>query len=172
MAIDRPPQAATIAGHAFGRVDYSGVGLFRSTFVTAIRCHLVSFTFTATSRARLAALVASLEGLVDPHPSGAPRAPVCVKDRAGARHVVSKVDPPAREPAFARIPVRILIGADGNVKDVHVIRASDAQRGVIADALGQWKFKPAEIDGRAAEIETGLTIEFRAGGTVAYSGGW
>jgi hypothetical protein len=30
---------------------------------------------------------------------------------------------------------------------------------------------PPAIDGHAAEIETGLTIEFRAGGTVAYSGG-
>jgi hypothetical protein len=172
MVVDRPAAATTVAGRAFGRVDYSGVGLFRSTFVTAIRCHLVSFTFTANSREGLGALVASLDALVDAHVAGAPREPVCVKDRAGARHVVSRVDPPARDPAYTKIPVRLVIGADGNVKDVHVIRASEAQRGVIEDALGQWKFKPAEMDGEAAEIETGLVIEFRAGGTVAYSGGW
>jgi len=172
MAIDRPPEPVTLAGHAFGRLDFSGVGLFRSTFVTAIRCHLVSFNLTANSRAGRAALVASLDGLVDAHVAGAPRAePVCVKNRAGADELVRKVDPPARHPAFTKIPVRIVIGADGNVKDVHVIRASDEQRGVIERALGQWKFKPPAIDGHAAEIETGLTIEFRAGGTVAYSGG-
>jgi hypothetical protein len=172
MAIDRPPEPVTLAGHAFGRLDFSGVGLFRSTFVAAIRCHLVSFNLTANSRAGRGALAASLDKLVDTHVVGAPRVePMCLKNRAGADDLVSKLDPPAREPAFTRIPVRIVIGADGNVKDVHVIRASDDQRSVIERALGQWKFKPPAIDGQAAEIETGLTIEFRAGGTVAYSGG-
>jgi hypothetical protein len=171
MAIDRPPAPVTLAGHAFGRLDFSGVGLFRSTFVTAIRCHLVSFNLTANSREGRAALALSLDKLVDAHAAGARREPVCLKDRAGAEHLVSKVDPPARDPAFTRIPVRIVISADGDVRDVHVIRASDEQRGVIERALGQWRFKPPTIEGHAADIETGLTIEFRAGGTVAYSGG-
>ena len=172
MAIDRPPESVTIGGRAFGRLDFSGVGLFRGTFVTAIRCHLLSFNFTANSREGRAALAASLNGLVDARIAGEPGTePVCLKDRAGAEHVVSKVDPPAGGPAFTRIPVRIVIGTDGNVKDVHVIRASDEQRSVIQRALGQWKFKPPAIDGQVVEIETGLTIEFRADGTVTYRGG-
>ena len=167
MAIDRPPEPVTIAGHAFGRLDFSGVGLYRSTFVTAIRCHLVSFNLTANSRDGRAALAASLESLIR---VDAGARPACLKDRAGGEHLVSKIDPPSRDPAFTRIPVRIVIGTDGNVKDVHVIRASAAQRSAIEGALGQWKFKPPAIDGHAAEIETGLVIEFRAGGTVVYSG--
>lgn len=171
MVIDRPPAPVTLAGHAFGRVDFSGVGLYRSSFVTTIRCHLVSFNFTANSRDGREALVASLAALADAPGAAAPRpAPMCVKDRAGAERLVRKVDPPVRGPAFTRIPVRIVIDTDGNVEDVHVIRASDEQRSAIEAALGQWKFKPPTIDGRAAEIETGLTIEFRAGGMVAYSG--
>lgn len=57
------------------------------------------------------------------------------------------------------------------MKDVHVIHATVEQRNGIERALGQWKFKPPAMDGRAAEIETGLLIEFRPGGVVRYSGG-
>jgi hypothetical protein len=40
-------------------------------------------------------------------------------------------------------------------------------------ALGQWKLKPHEMDGRAAEIETGLLIDFTPAGGVNYSkGSW
>lgn len=68
-------------------------------------------------------------------------------------------------------PIRIIISADGSVKDVHVIHATVEQRNGIERALGQWKFKPPAMDGRAAEIETGLLIEFRPGGVVRYSAG-
>jgi hypothetical protein len=33
MTIDRQPEEATISGRRFGRVDFSGVGLFRSTWI-------------------------------------------------------------------------------------------------------------------------------------------
>jgi outer membrane biosynthesis protein TonB len=41
-----------------------------------------------------------------------------------------------------------------------VIRSSDEQRRSIEDALRQWKFKPPRVNGRAVEIETGLTFKF------------
>jgi hypothetical protein len=63
-----------------------------------------------------------------------------------------------------------MIGADGAVKHVHVIRATVEQRGSIERALGQWKFRPHEMDGRAAEIETGLLIEFTSGGVTYLAG--
>jgi len=63
--------------------------------------------------------------------------------------------------------VRIVVGHDGGVKHLHVIRASAAQRAGIETALRQWRFKPAAIDGRASEVKTGLLIEFR-GESVAY----
>ncbi len=49
MTIDHPPTPVQIAGRNFSRVDFSGVGLFRSTLITEIRCHLVSFNLTAKS---------------------------------------------------------------------------------------------------------------------------
>ena len=43
--------------------------------------------------------------------------------------------------------------------------------GMLQLALAQWRFKPPTIGGRATEVETGLLIEFGAGGAVAYSTG-
>jgi hypothetical protein len=48
MRIDRPP----VARRRFAQIDFSGVGLFRGTFITKLRCHFLSFNLTA-SRAQL-----------------------------------------------------------------------------------------------------------------------
>jgi len=172
MTIDRPPTAVALAGRAFGRVDFSGVGLWRSTFFTQTRCHLVSFNLTANSPERLAALVRTLERLGAARTGTAePVDPTCLKGHATAENLLSKVDPMPTGPAFTPIPVRIVVGRNGGVEHVHVIRATREQRHGIEVALGQWKFKPPAIEGRAIEIETGLLIEFRAGGAVTYSTG-
>ena len=172
MRIDRPPSKVALAGRNFGRVDFSGVGLYRSTLLTVSRCHLLSINLTAKSPAALAALVASLDRLNDAH-ADAPASPhpLCVANHATSDNVRTRVDPPPSSPAFTPIPVRIVIGDDGGVKHVHVIRASPEQRTGIEAALGRWKFRPYAIDGRATEIETGLLIEFRADGAVVYSAG-
>jgi hypothetical protein len=47
------------------------------------------------------------------------------------------------------------------VKQVHVIRATAAQRRNIEEALHQWKFKPYLRQGRAVDIETGVLIKFK-----------
>jgi hypothetical protein len=171
MTIDRPPTQVALAGRTFSRVDFSGVGLFRSTFFAHSRCHLVSFNLTANSAERLAALALTLERL------GGARAgavetldPPCLQDHVAAENLLSKVDPAPIAPTFTPIPVRIVVGADGVVRDVHVIRAAVEQRRGIEGALAQWRFKPRQIDGRATEIETGLLIEFRPDG-VAYPDG-
>jgi hypothetical protein len=172
MTIDRQPSEIAIAGRVFSRVDFSGVGLFRSTLFTESRCHLVSFNFTAKSPELLAALVLNLDKIGDARDAAAARSdPVCIRDRASPQHLLTKVDPAASGPTFTPIPVRLIIGNDGGVKHVHVIRATVEQRNNIEGALAQWKLKPHAIDGRASEIETGLMIEFRSGGAVSYSGG-
>ena len=169
MQVDETPSRLVIARHPFVRVDYSGVGLYRSTFMMLSRCHLVSFNLTANSAERLADLAATLERIVDVH-AGERADPICLKDHAAAANLVAKVDPRAGGPAYMPIPVRIVIGTDGAVKDVHVIRASDEQRHNIEAALGQWRFKPYAIDGEAAEVETGVLLQFTAGG-VSYLAG-
>jgi hypothetical protein len=171
MTIDRPPTQVAIAGRDFVRVDFSGVGLYRSTFFTRSRCHLVSFNLTANSPERLAALALTLERLGGARAgAGETPDPPCLRDHAKMENVLAKVDPAPSGPTFTPIPVRIVVGAEGAVKDVHVIRATVEQRRSIETALGQWRFKPPWVDGRATEIETGLLIEFRPDG-VAYPTG-
>jgi hypothetical protein len=172
MTIDRPPSQVQIGGRGFVRVDFSGVGLFRSTLITQIRCHFVSFNLTAKSPELLAALVLSLNNLRPASDWDAGSVdPVCVGSYANAEHLLTRIDPPAIYPSFIPIPVRIVIDTEGSVKHVHVIRATRGQRDGIEKALGQWKLKPHQYDGRVSEIETGLLIKFTPSGAVTYSTG-
>lgn len=162
MTIDREPSETTIAGHRFVRVDYSGLGLYRAMLATEIRCHVVSFNLMGRDREILAGLARSLDDLAFAAGTNAQSTvPACIADYAVAENVVRKVDPAAAEPRFTAIPVRLIIDADGGVRHVHVINASAAQRKNIEEALGQWRFRPSRIDGRPAEIETGLLFRFK-----------
>jgi hypothetical protein len=169
MKIDRPASQVRVAGRPFTRVDFSGLGLFRSPLITEIRCHLVSFNLTAKSPELLAALADSLNNLGFAGPGGAGRVdPKCASNYADTEHLVTKVDPAATGPTFTPVPVRIVVGTDGSVKHVHVISATGGQRDSIENALGRWKFKPQQMGGRLTEIETGLVLEFRPAGAVKY----
>lgn len=72
--------------------------------------------------------------------------------------------PPAEQRAEVegKVTVRVLIGADGRVKQVFKLSApSDAFfRVTQRQALGQWRFKPATLDGRPVESEKVLTVVF------------
>jgi hypothetical protein len=172
MTIDRQPAEVTISSRAFSRVDFSGVGLFRSTWITQIRCHFVSFNLMANKPELLADLTLSLDKITYARDrADENRDPVCMNNYADTKNLLTKVDPEATGPTFIPIPIRIIVGADGSVKDVHVIRATLEQRNNIERALARWKFRPYEMDGRAGEIETGLLIEFRPGGVVRYLAG-
>jgi len=95
--------------------------------------------------------------------------PQCIGHYAGKEHLLNKSDPPAIVPIGMPIPVRLVIGRDGGVKQVNVIRTSGQQRQAIENALLKWKFKPYEKDGRPAEVETGLSLQFTPAGAVKYS---
>ncbi len=149
---------ATIAGLAFARLDIEANPLSRIVFATNIRCHAVIFVFTSADHDRLTTLAASLNHLSLP---SAPTALACVKDYATVQTIRRRVEPTMAGPQFVKVPVRIIIGDDGKVKHIHVIRADPTQRQGIVDALAQWEFEPYRTDGRAAAVETGLTFEFR-----------
>jgi hypothetical protein len=166
--IDMPPSEVTVAGRPFSRIDYNGVGLYRSTLITPIRCHLVSFNITAASAELRAAAVKSLDRLANTAGNRAPD-PACKANQAPPEQLVTRVDP--KGGAFAPyrpIPVRLIIDADGGVKHIHVIRAPDVQRTAIETALAQWRFRPPTLDGGATALETGLLVEFTQDGTVNY----
>ena len=155
MTIDDVPGEMTIAGRLARRVDFNGVGLYRSMIALDIRCHLVSFMLTSADPGRLADMVATMNNLSS-HAKATSFAPTCIKDYAAGDNLLHKVQPVIGGPKYAAIPVRIIIGRDGAVKHVHVIRASSEHRQEIERALVQWKFKPFREHGQAVEVETGL----------------
>ena len=161
MTIEPDVAETKVGDHAFYRVAYNGVGLYRSMVVAEIRCHALSFNVTARDPALLERLVRTLDSDLAFAPAAAGAAsPPCAKDYAGGDRVLHQVAPLPVGPRFMPIPVRIIVGADGGVKNVHVIRATDEQRRSIETALYQWKLKPYTVEGRASAVETGLVFKF------------
>jgi hypothetical protein len=172
MTIDREPAEVKFGDHRFMRVDYSGVGLYRAWLATDIRCHLVSFNFTATDPKVLEEYVRTMDKMTLPAEASIEKegagdgssVPVCVKDYATGDNLISQIAPRPAGPKYLRIPVRIIVGSDGAVKHVHIISAFWEQRQPIYDALRQWKLKPYELNGQPVEVETGLVFEFKSNG--------
>lgn len=164
MIIDRDLTEVKVANHLLYRVDYSGVGLFRARLETEVRCHVVSVNVTTSDKELLERLAGSRDSLTfTTTRDAASSPPPCVKDYAVGENVLHKVDPVSVGPKFVPIPVRIIVAADGSVKHVHVIHATDDQRRSIGEALYQWKLKPYEVDGRPSPVETGLAFKFTTG---------
>jgi len=161
MTIDREPAEVKVADRLFHRVDFSGVGLYRATFTTEIRCHAVSFNLTSGDPELLADLALGVDKLsaTRKRDSGAP-VPYCIENYAVPENLLRTAEPTPVGARFTPIPVRIIVDTEGGVKQIHVIRATDEQRKSIEDALRQWKFKPHRMNGRAVEIETGLVFRF------------
>jgi len=142
------------------QAGFSGVGLYRAMLVAERRCHFVSFNLMTRSREERARRAAGLDRLSFAAENEA-SVPACMKDYAVGENVLHKVEPVAAGPRFTPIPVRIIIGSDGGIEHVHVIRATPEQRKSIEDALRQWKLRPYETNGRAVALETGLVFEFK-----------
>jgi hypothetical protein len=161
MTIDREPTEVKVAGRLLHRVDFSGVGLYRATFATEIRCHGVSFNLTARDPELLAKLSFSVDKLsaVGKQGSSSP-VPLCIENYGVPDNLLRRVEPTPVGAKFTSIPVRIVVDTEGGVKHIHVIRATAEQRKSIEDALHQWRFKPYRLNGRAVEIETGLVFRF------------
>ena len=165
MTIDREPAPVSVGGHPGYRIDFSGVGLFRSTFAIEIRCHVVTFNLTSRDPELLASLAGSLDSLgsVRKEEMSDP-VPECLKDYA-SENIVSRVEPDGVGAKAVSIPVRMIVATDGSVKHVHVIRASAAQRRNIEEAVRQWKFKPYVKQGHPVEVETGVMFNLKPANT-------
>jgi hypothetical protein len=150
--IEHPDHDMQIAGRTFTRFDYLSevAGLHWYTLSTRIRCHTVQFVFTGRDVKTLEALIGQMANMKFSDDA----APACVADYAS--NVVNKVDPALRDNRFNPIPARIVVGADGKVKHIHLLSAFPDQARIITDAVLQWTFKPYVRDGQAVEVETGV----------------
>ena len=161
MTIDSEPAQVSVGGRPGYRVDFSGVGLFRSMIAIEIRCHVLTFNLTSQDPEFLASLVRSLDNLASVRKKTSDPVPECLAGYATSENVVHRVEPDDVGAKAVSIPVRMIVATDGSVKHVHVIRASAAQRRNIEEALRQWKFKSYVKQGRPVEVETGMTFNFK-----------
>jgi hypothetical protein len=160
MTIDSEPAPVSVGGRPGYRIDFSGVGLFRSMIAIEIRCHVLTFNLTSRDPELLAGLVRSLDNLASVRKMSDP-IPECLRDYATSENVVHRVEPDDVGAKAVSIPVRMIVATDGSVKHIHVIRASAALRRNIEEALRQWKFKSYVKQGRPVEVETGMTFNFK-----------
>ena len=96
----------------------------------------------------------------------APEAPVPVGGDVKAARMISSV-PPAY-PALAKtqhvagdVRVDALIDATGRVSTMKVVSGPSLLQQAAMDALRQWKYQPATLDGKAVAMHLTVTIQFR-----------
>src|SRR2546430_1959635 len=81
MATPREPAPVSVGGHPGYRIDFSGVGLFRSMFAIEIRCHVVTSNRTSRDPECRASLARSLDDLAWVRKAEWPDPiPECLKD--------------------------------------------------------------------------------------------
>jgi len=63
------------------------------------------------------------------------------------------------------VTVRVLIDTDGSVRHPTIVTPSLAPTLIYAvtEAVKQWQFQPATIDGKASAMEFDLTVDFQTG---------
>jgi len=59
------------------------------------------------------------------------------------------------------VQIDALIDADGNVSSMKVLSGPPLLHQAALDALKQWKYQPAELDGKATSMHLTVTIQFR-----------
>jgi outer membrane biosynthesis protein TonB len=104
----------------------------------------------------------SVKGYSDsPRPSSIPR--LHLSEGASTKFLRKKV-----EPEYAKAPgtqgdvvFRIIIGKDGRVEEIHLLRGKPAYVEVAAKALSNWQYKPYIFNGNAVTFETIATVRFR-----------
>ena len=98
--------------------------------------------------------------------SNQPAAPVAVGGEVTPARMISSVPPVY--PALAKtqhisgdVRVDALIDATGRVTTMKVISGPSLLHQAAMDALRQWKYQPASLDGKPASMHLTVTIQFR-----------
>ena len=59
-----------------------------------------------------------------------------------------------------KVALKAVVGSDGMVKEVEVLSGDRALAAAAVRAVKQWRYAPAQLDGRSGEAETQVTISF------------
>jgi protein TonB len=109
---------------------------------------------------------APLSGLTTPHRSE-PAAPVPIGGDVKPAKLIKSVAP--IYPAMARsqhvsgnVQIDALIDADGNVSATKVLSGPALLRDAALVSLKQWKYQPAQLDGKPTSMHLTVVVQFRA----------
>jgi protein TonB len=109
---------------------------------------------------------APLSGLSTSH-RNEPAAPVPIGGDVKPAKLIKSVQPVY--PAMARsqhvsgnVQVDALIDADGSVSAMKVLSGPALLRDAAIQSLKQWKYQPAELDGKPTSMHLTVTLQFRA----------
>jgi len=82
--------------------------------------------------------------------------------RARLVHSVNPIYPPGATAQKLRGPVilQAIVGRDGSVEDLKIVRGSFVLSKAAIAAVKQWRFQPYTVNGRPAQMQTLLTVNF------------
>ena len=95
--------------------------------------------------------------------------PIALTEEAARALLVHAVDPlyPAAglaQKLHGAVVVQAVIGRDGTVEDVKIVRGYFVLGRAAIAAVKQWRFQPYTINGHAASTQTTFTINFSSPG--------
>jgi protein TonB len=104
------------------------------------------------------------------HDSGARSAsasspPVVIPERAALARVVNRVEPEYPDAAKSHhvqgiVILNVLVGGDGRVQRLNLVRGYPVLAAAATDAVRQWRFQPLIRAGRPTNFETNITLPF------------
>ena len=59
--------------------------------------------------------------------------------------------------------MRVLIGMDGNLKELALISGHPMLAPAALDAVRRWSFKPYYLNGKPVDLDSQITINFQLG---------
>ena len=59
------------------------------------------------------------------------------------------------------VTLRVVVAPDGTVNDVRLVAGDPVLARAAADAVEQWHYTPALLDGRPVSVVTTVTLAFR-----------
>ena len=85
---------------------------------------------------------------------------------AAAGSLLHRVEPEYPEEARQQqvqgaVVLEVHIAADGTVQDVQVVSGPEQLAAPSISAVKQWRFKPRVVNGRRAEMQTTVTLNFK-----------
>ncbi|MFZ3266392.1 MAG: TonB family protein [Terriglobales bacterium] len=91
--------------------------------------------------------------------------PVPVSEEAERALLIQSVQPEYPPEALAQklhgtVVLQAIIGRDGRIEDLKIVRGYFVLGKAAIDAVKQWRFQPYSVNGRPAQTQTNITINF------------